>query len=46
MLKRDKHLGEVLPEKTKFRYKKAPNLRRKLVKNVVDPPTIHEFSFL
>lgn len=44
ILKSDKGLGELLPEKPKFIYKRASTLRDRLVKSVIDPPK-RLFSF-
>lgn len=38
VLKQDVHLKEILPEKPKIIFKRAPNLRDRLVHNVVEPP--------
>lgn len=38
VLKQDVHLKGVLPDKPKIVFKRAPNLRDKLVHNVVEPP--------
>lgn len=38
ILKSDRGLKEILPEKPQFIYKRAPTLRDWLVKSVIDPP--------
>lgn len=38
ILKQDKTLGPVLPERPQFVYKRAPSLRDKLAPGVIDPP--------
>lgn len=45
ILKADKHLNAVLPEKPKFIYKRAPTIRDKVVKNVIEPPPRNLFTF-
>lgn len=44
ILKSDTGLREVLPDRPKFIYKRAPTLRDRLVKSVIDPPK-KQFSF-
>ena len=44
ILKADTKLKEILPERPKFIYKRAPTLRDQLVKSVVDPPK-KQFTF-
>lgn len=45
ILKEDKHLQKILPEKPLIIYKRAPTLRDIIVKNVVEPPPKNKFSF-
>lgn len=46
ILKEDKHLQKILPEKPLIIYKRAPTLRDIIVNNVVEPPPKNKFSFL
>ena len=49
ILKQDKVLGPVLPEKPQFIYKKAPSLRDRLAPSVLNPPVVSDnrlFKFL
>lgn len=39
ILKEDKHLQSILPDKPLIIYKRATTLRDLIVKNVVDPPS-------
>lgn len=45
IIKADRHLGAILPEKPRFTYRRAPTLRDRLARNVLDPPTKKNFSF-
>lgn len=45
ILKTDRHLSTILPERPKFTYRRAPTLRDNLAKNVLDPPPKKTFSF-
>lgn len=40
----NKHLKTILTEKPNFRYRKAPMLRDKLMKNVIDPPECRKYT--
>ena len=46
IVKADRHLAQVLPEKTLFTYRRAPTLRDIIAKNVLDPPEKKVFHFL
>lgn len=46
VLKQDAQLKDVLPDKPKFVFKRAPNLRDRLIHNVVDPPPPKPKMFL
>lgn len=43
IVKADRHLGPILPEKPKFTYRRAPTLRDLIAKNVLDPPAQKKF---
>lgn len=45
IVKADRHLGAILPERPKFMYRRAPTLRDRIAKNVLDPPTKKNFFF-
>ena len=45
ILKGDKDLGKLLPEKPRIVYKRAPTLRNLIVKSVVEPPSKPGYSF-
>lgn len=46
LLKADKHLNTILPDRPYFVYRKAPTLRDKIAKNIMDPPKrSNELSF-
>lgn len=45
ILREDKHLQSILPDKPFIVYKRANTLRDPIVKNVVDPPSTNSFSF-
>lgn len=45
IVKADRHLGTLLPEKPRFTYRRAPTLRDLVAKNVLDPPPRRNFSF-
>lgn len=45
ILTTDKHLKEILPSNPKFTYRRAPTLRDKIARNVVDPPKTPDFTF-
>lgn len=45
VLKQDIHLRDMLPDKPKIVFKRAPNLRDKLVHNVVEPPPLKPKMF-
>lgn len=44
IIKADRHLGTILPEKPKFTYHRAPTLRDIIAKNVLDPPAQKAFN--
>lgn len=45
IIKANRHLGVILPEKPRFTYWRAPTLRDRLARNVLDPPTRKNLSF-
>ncbi|CAI9613040.1 unnamed protein product [Staurois parvus] len=45
ILKLDKDLKDSIPENPRFIYKKAPNIRDKIVKNVLNPPKQNSLTF-
>ena len=45
ILKEDRHLKSILPEKPNIVYKRAPTIKDILVKNVVDPPPKSGYTF-
>lgn len=45
ILKRDRHLESILPDKPVIIYKRATTLQDLIVKNVVDPPLKNQFLF-
>lgn len=45
ILREDKQLKSILPDKPHIIYKRATTLRDLIVKNVVDPPSTNSFSF-
>lgn len=46
ILKGDRHLQSILPEKPVIIYKRATTLRDLIVKNVVEPPSKNQFPFV
>lgn len=45
IVKADRHLGTILPEKSRFTYRRAPTLRDRIAKDVLDPPSQNKCSF-
>lgn len=45
IVRADSHLSAILPEKPRFKYRRAPTLRDHLAKKLKRPPTKKKFSF-
>lgn len=45
ILKPDKSLQTILPNRPKYVYKNAPTLRDKIVKSIIEPPPNRKFTF-
>lgn len=45
ILKNDKDLKGILPEKPNIVYKRAPTIRDLIVKSVIDPPPVPTYTF-